>query len=79
MDPVVDFDIDRFTQRYSQVAILFQFAVLQCHSSCNFGDSVMPGGSAAAGIWDRHQAEPDVACLPADGQARPLHDCVAIV
>src|SRR5260370_23058056 len=62
IDLVVDFDIDRFTRRYSQVAILFHFAVLQCRSSCNFGGSVIPGGSAAAGMFDRHQAEPDIAC-----------------
>ena len=46
----VDHDIDRFAQRYSQVAILFHFAVLQCRSSCNFGGSVMSGGAAAAGM-----------------------------
>lgn len=43
-------DIDRFAQRYSQVAILSHFAVLQCRFSCNFGGSVMAGGPAAAGM-----------------------------
>ena len=74
IDLMVDFDIYRFTRRYSQVAILFHFAVLQCRSSCNFGGSVKPGGSAAAGMFDRHQAEPEVACLPADRQAPPSRD-----
>ena len=47
---VIDLDIDRFAQRYSLVAILAYFARVTVPSSCNFGGSVMPGGSAVAGM-----------------------------
>jgi hypothetical protein len=69
---MLDRDIGRFAQQYSQVAILFDFAMLQCHSSAISVARSCRGGSAAAGIWDRHQGKPGVASLPADGQAPPL-------